>query len=76
MGVEKSKLPHQRPSEHLSLCMAKGDPSALTSALKLYEGIEGIEEAIAEARAQLPAMQARLDQLVINTSSAFILMLT
>jgi hypothetical protein len=42
------------------LHIAKGDPSAITSTLKLYEGIEGVEEAIAEARALL----ARLDQLV------------
>jgi hypothetical protein len=42
------------------LHIAKGDPSAITSTLKLYEGIEGIEEATAEARALL----ARLDQLV------------
>jgi hypothetical protein len=40
--------------------IAKGDPSTIASTLKLYEGIEGIEEATAEARALL----ARLEQLV------------
>ena len=40
--------------------MAKGDPAALKSALLAYEGKVNTDD----ARAQLPAIQARLDQLV------------
>ncbi len=54
------RIPLQAPAAHLSLCMAKGDPSLIAQAVAEYRSVQGVSAAVADAEAEGTRLAARV----------------